>query len=114
MVTANITKIISNGFGTFVTMKGAKKVPYIARLYDKANKAKPYNWGDYAKTGSSAMVQYNAPFWGKIVSAPVPSAGTKTVIVYVSKTGKDYTWDRRISFTIKKDKSITYKKWRVK
>ncbi|MFZ3590225.1 hypothetical protein ACOI1C_13375 [Bacillus sp. DJP31] len=110
MVTGYSAKTMANGFGTFVTYKGVSKIPYVARLFDKYNNPAPYNYGDYAKTGSSAMIQYNTPFWGKIVSAAVPSTGTKTVLVYVSTTGANYSWHRRISFDLKPDGSITIRK----
>jgi hypothetical protein len=112
-ITADITQKISTGFSSFILYKGIDKIPYMARLYNYLNQPAPYNWGDYTKLASAWQLEKRLPIWGRIMSAPVPSSGTKQVIVYISKTGKDYTWHRRVSFTISPDKSITIKKWWV-
>jgi hypothetical protein len=114
MVSASIVSKMATGYSSYIAGKGVAKVPYMAKLFNSLNQPKPFNYGDYARTAAGWQVEQNLPIWGRIVSAPVPSSGTKEVLVYVSKTGKDYSWDRRILFTIKPDKTISYKKWSVK
>jgi hypothetical protein len=104
----------AEGVGTYASYKVVSKVPYIARLLDKYGKELPYNFGDWTIAAGTYMAQQNIPLWGKIIATPVPSAGTKEVLVYVSKTGKDNTWYYRIRFTVNTDGSLTITKWTVK
>lgn len=109
MITGKFASTVANGYATFGIFKGINKIPYMAKLF-KNNAPAPYNYGDWAKTMSSWMIQQKVPLWSKIVSAGVPSVGTKEVLVYISTTGKDNTWHRRVNFQIKPDKTITIRK----
>ncbi|WP_082232073.1 hypothetical protein [Halobacillus massiliensis] len=112
-VTGNIAKTVANGYGTFVLSKGINKTPYINKIFNTTSKETLHNYGGYAKTASSAMIQYKTPLWGRIASAPVPGVGSKEVIVYISKTGNDYTWNNRARFVVNSDNSITTSTWYV-
>ncbi|MFD1779294.1 hypothetical protein ACFSFW_11495 [Fredinandcohnia salidurans] len=110
MVTGKFAQTWATGFGTFVVFKGVDKIPYMARLFDRYNYSKPYNFGDYAKTVASWQLQSYIPGWAKVITTGVPSAGTKQVLVYVSTSGKNGTWHKRILFTITPNKTVSYSK----
>lgn len=65
--------------------------------------------GEIVKEEISENIQKKIPFWGEIISADVPKAGTKQVIVYLSGDGVQY--DRRASMTLGKDGVFSIKEW---
>lgn len=112
-VTGKVAQLGVEGLGTYASYKVVANFPYIARLLDQWGGPRPYTFGDFTLLASSYMVQTQIPLWGRIVATPVPATGTKQVLVYVSKTGNDYTWNYRASFTLSPDGSITYSTWYV-
>ncbi|MEK3735222.1 MULTISPECIES: hypothetical protein [Paenibacillus] len=107
------TQTFTTGYGTYLTYKVAGKNPYMAKLMDKFRNQKPFPYGNWALGAGAWMLANEVPLWGDIIAAPVPAAGTKEVIVYLSKTGKDNTWHYRTRFTISPSGSVTYKTWTV-
>lgn len=111
--TAKVVSTWAEGYGTYVSYKIVSRVPYIARLLNLSGREVPYNFSDWAVSAGSYMAQKEVPLWGKIISANIPSAGTKEVVVYISKTGKDRTWHYRARFVVDDDGNLTIRKWTV-
>jgi hypothetical protein len=65
--------------------------------------------GEIIKEEISENIQKKIPLWGEIISADVPKAGTKQVIVYLSGDGDQF--DRRVSLTLGKDGVLSIKDW---
>ncbi|KZE40305.1 hypothetical protein AV656_03315 [Bhargavaea cecembensis] len=79
-------------------IKGSPEIPFTGKKS-----------GEIVKEEISENIQKKIPFWGEIISADVPKAGTKQVIVYLSGDGVQY--DRRVSLTLGKDGVLSIKEW---
>lgn len=116
-LTAKYTQTLTGGAAGYYTFRAAEiGVPYMSRITAVAkniNYGGPWQFGNYTKSVAGWMIDYKIPFLGKIISAPIPSKGTKDVLVYISTTGKNYSWHRRVLFTIHPNKSVTTKMWYV-
>lgn len=111
-VTGNITRSAANIVGTYLTYKAVSTVPYLKKVFD-AESNQPFRIYQSLTAASSYMVQERIPVWGSIVSTPVPSAGTKETVIYISETGRDYTWHHRIRFVISPNGSLEIRTWYV-
>ncbi|MEQ6378776.1 hypothetical protein RZN25_18435 [Bacillaceae bacterium S4-13-56] len=106
-------KTVYNGYGSWLVYKGIDKIPYVSKVINTTSKETLHDYGSYAKAASSVMIQNNAPLWGVVASAPVPSWGTKEVVIYISETGADYSWHNRVRFVISPDNEVSYSTWYV-
>lgn len=57
------------------------------------------------------MITFSTPISNKITYSPVPTAGTKELIVYVKRSGAS-AWNHRVRFVLSSG-SLTTKTWVV-
>lgn len=86
-----------------------KNAPWMEKTLDS-------NGGPSVNTGLGAIgfatLDEHVPIYKDIIGTPVPSAGTETVIIYLSDEDGD-GWDRRVKFTIKPDGNVDTSTWRA-
>ncbi|TCP23728.1 putative toxin of predicted polymorphic toxin system [Scopulibacillus darangshiensis] len=99
-------KTTAEATGDYLMGKGVGKIPKASKIGDRLSGTKT---GDIIKDQASNEIQKKIPVWGKIISAEVPKAGTKDVIVYVSSKGEN--WNRHVRFTLDPDGVLSINDW---
>ncbi len=108
-------KTTATSMGDYLLAKGANRIPGVSTINGKIDQLPEIpgsggtKVGDIGKEQLSEAIQKKIPFWGEIISAPVPKAGTKQVFVYVDDNGDEY--NRRVAFTLTPDGVLSIDDW---
>lgn len=97
MATGHIASLVSSGYFVKGTYQYSGKLPYLSKIYDRYGSTIK-NYFSYVP-GATAMVAYSTPISSRIVYSPVPTAGTKELIVYVKNSGAS-SWNHRARFVL--------------
>lgn len=110
--TARIANAGTSFLKARLTYSASTKLPLVKKVYHTKTGAllKEYN---IFTNAALAMVLYDTPILGPIIYAPLPNVGTKENIIYISKTGKDYSWHYRFNIKVKKNGSYEVTPWYV-
>lgn len=95
-----------------ITYGISERLPFIENIYNTKTGELVKENKNYV-SAMTAMVTYNTPIIGPILYTAVPLVGTKKIIVYISETGKDNTWQYRYCIVVARDGSYTISKWYV-
>lgn len=107
----NLSQTAAGGYFSRLTYKIAANVPYLKKILTKNGQIiKEYQ--NYV-TAVGAFTLFDTPIFGNISYSPVPSVGSKEMIVYVSETGEYNSWHYRARFVLS-GSQLTISKWVVK
>jgi hypothetical protein len=110
-----VTKSGATAMGDYYLGKGAARLPGAGKINTELDKLPEIpgsggtKVGDIGKEQLSETIQGKIPLWGEIISADVPKAGTKEVIVYLDDNGDQY--NRRVKFTLGNDGVLSIDDW---
>lgn len=90
----------------------SERLPFVRNIYNTKTGALVKENINYV-SAMTAMVTFQTPIIGPILYTSVPLVGTKEIIVYISETGKDNTWNYRFRIIVNRDGSYTISKWVV-
>ncbi|MGY0691365.1 ribonuclease YeeF family protein [Virgibacillus sp. FSP13] len=93
---AGATKAYGQVYSAYILKKGSDKIPG----FNKITSMLDPKLLDFGKYGGSWMIKDNIPYVKDILGAEIPKAGSKEVILYISKDGEN--WDKGVRFVVKK------------
>lgn len=102
---ANVTASLSlSRVGLFA----GEKVKSVKKALNKLDNTNVPYIKQFSSFAGSYYIQSNIPYWKEIVGAPIPTAGTKEIILYISDDEGE-NWDGRVRFVISPDGEVSYK-----
>ncbi|WP_368502797.1 T7SS effector LXG polymorphic toxin (plasmid) [Alkalihalophilus sp. As8PL] len=93
--------------GMFALGYYANRVPRLGGLVKRIDNKYPYPVGSIGAGFLGYEAQKKVRYWGEIVGTPVPEAGTKEVLVYLSKDRDEWENSPRVLFTLKPDGNVS-------
>ncbi|WEG19173.1 hypothetical protein PQ478_21700 (plasmid) [Alkalihalophilus pseudofirmus] len=98
-------------YGAYMLGRTASKIPGVNKLFDKAGKTfNSSRAGTVIASVGGYALQEKIPYWGYITGTPVPTSGTKEVLLYLSKDPDDWRDSKPLLFTLKPDGSHSISK----
>ncbi|MEC2074307.1 LXG domain-containing protein [Alkalihalophilus marmarensis] len=95
-------------YGAWLLGKTASKIPKAGGIVTKIDeKYNPVPVGTAGAAFSAYVLQEKIPLWGEIIGTPVPAAGTKEVLVYLSEDEEDWTESVKLLFKLSPDGTIS-------
>lgn len=91
-----------------VGLFAGEKVKSVKKALNKLDNTNAPYIKQFSSFAGSYYIQSNIPYWKEIVGAPIPTAGTKEIILYISDDEGE-NWDGRVRFVISPDGEVSYK-----